>query len=91
MAVAVRLPEEIVRDAQKYASLSLRSVPKQIEYWYRLGKIADENPDLPLDFIKGTLEGKMEMDRGEVSAFSFLSVSKPAAHRQPVSKIRKRR
>jgi hypothetical protein len=72
MAVAVRLSEEIVKDAQKYASLSLRSVPKQIEYWYRLGKIADENPDLPLDFIKGILEGKLEMEQGEVSAFSFL-------------------
>jgi hypothetical protein len=69
MAVAVRLPEEIVKDAQKYASLSLRSVPRQIEYWYRLGKIADENPDIPLDFIKGVLEGKAEMEQGEVSAF----------------------
>lgn len=71
MSIAVRLSEEIVNDAQKYAELNLRSVPKQIEYWYRLGKIADENPDLPLEFIKGALEGKVEMERGEVSVFSF--------------------
>lgn len=71
MSVAVRLSEEIVHDAQKYAELNFRSVPKQIEYWYRLGKIADENPDLPLAFIKGVLEGKLEMERGEVSAFEF--------------------
>ncbi|GHU27832.1 hypothetical protein FACS1894172_16200 [Spirochaetia bacterium] len=71
MAVAVRLSEEMVKDAQKYALLNLRSVPKQIEYWYRLGKMVDENPDLPLDFIKGILEGKVEMDRDEVSVFEF--------------------
>ena len=71
MSVAVRLSEEIVNDAQKYATLSLRSVPKQIEYWYRLGKLADENPDLPLEFIKGALEGKLEMEHGDVSDFVF--------------------
>jgi hypothetical protein len=91
MAVAVRLSEEIVKDAQKYASLSLRSVPKQIEYWYRLGKIADENPDLPLDFIKGILEGKQEMEGGEVSAFSFRATLKPAVPRRPAPKSEKRR
>jgi hypothetical protein len=91
MAVAVRLPEEIVKDAQKYASLSLRSVPKQIEYWYRLGKIADENPDLPLDFIKGVLEGKAEMEQGEVSAFSFRPASKAASTRKQATGSRKRR
>jgi hypothetical protein len=91
MAVAVRLPEEIVRDAQKYALLSLRSVPKQIEYWYRLGKIADENRELPFDFIKGVLEGKLEMERGEVSPFSFLPMPKTADSRKQSAKNRKNR
>jgi len=27
------------------------SVPKQIEYWSRIGKIAEENPDLPFFMI----------------------------------------
>jgi hypothetical protein len=91
MAVAVRLPEEMVKDAKKHASLNLRSVPKQIEYWYRLGKISDENPDLPLDFIKGVLEGKLEMDKGEVSSFSFLPTSKTAAPYRQVAKTVKKR
>jgi hypothetical protein len=90
MAVAVRLPEEMVKEAQKHASLSLRSVPKQIEYWFRLGKITDENPDLPLDFIKGILEGKLEMDKGEVSPFSFLPTSKTAAPYRQVTKTGKK-
>jgi hypothetical protein len=71
MAVAVRLSGKVMNDAQRYAALYLRSVPKQIEYWYYLGKTAEENPDLPLSFIKGTLEGRREMEQGEVSAFEF--------------------
>ncbi|MDR3238428.1 MAG: hypothetical protein LBT84_07985 [Spirochaetia bacterium] len=46
-------------------------VVRLIEYWYRLGKIAEENSELPLDFIKGALEGKREMETGDVSPFEF--------------------
>ena len=34
-------------------------------------KIAEENPDLPYEFIKGVLEAKSEMENGEVSEFEF--------------------
>ncbi|SMN02127.1 hypothetical protein SPONL_574 [uncultured Candidatus Thioglobus sp.] len=48
-----------------------RSTPKQIEYWARIGKIADENPDLPLGFIKGILVGMEEVKAGDVSEYTF--------------------
>jgi hypothetical protein len=57
MTTAVRLPVEIIEDTRKNGKLHYRSAPKQIEYWYRLGKIAEENPDLPMDFIKDAIEG----------------------------------
>ena len=68
---AVRLSDEIIKAAITYASLNSRSVPKQIEYWAKIGRIAEENPDLPYDFIKGVLEAKCEMDNGDVSTFEF--------------------
>jgi hypothetical protein len=71
MVSAVRLPPEIIEDARKNAQLSYRTIPKQIEYWYRLGKLAEENPDLPLGFIKGALEGRLEMENGDISPFKF--------------------
>jgi hypothetical protein len=45
MTSAVRLSREILEDARKNAQLNFRTIPKQIEYWYRLGKLADENSD----------------------------------------------
>jgi hypothetical protein len=55
MSVAVKLSDEVVKDVKAYATLFHRSVPKQIEFWIKVGKAAEENPDLPYNFIKGTL------------------------------------
>lgn len=69
--VAVRLSADILNMARARASLNSRSVPKQIEHWAKIGKIAEENPDLPYDFIMGVLEANEEIERGDVSPFEF--------------------
>ena len=46
MSVNVKLSENLVEQARRHAQRQHRSVPKQIEYWSRIGKIAEENPDL---------------------------------------------
>ena len=48
-----------------------RTAPKQIEYWAQIGKIADENPDLTLGFVKDILTGMKEADSGDVSEYQF--------------------
>jgi len=68
---AVMLSEEIMQDASVCAPINSRSVPQQIEHWVKIGKIAEENPDIPYEFIKGVLEAHGEMQRGEVSNFEF--------------------
>ena len=68
---AIRLSEEIMKAAITYASINSRSVPKQIEHWAKIGRIAEENPDLPYEFIRGVLEAKAEMENGDVSVFEF--------------------
>ena len=60
MAIAVRLPDQLVNDAKKSAQRQFRSTPKQIEYYYQLGKIAEENPDLPVAFIRDILIARQE-------------------------------
>lgn len=42
MAINVKLPETLVESAKRYAAIEHRSVPKQIEYWSQIGKIAGE-------------------------------------------------
>jgi hypothetical protein len=60
MAVNVKLSESLVESAKLYASIEHRSVPKQIEYWSRIGKIAADNPDLSFSLIRDILIADQE-------------------------------
>lgn len=60
MAVNVKLSEDLVADAKRMAAVHHRSLPKQIEYWSQMGKIAEENPDLPFALIKDILIARQE-------------------------------
>jgi len=71
MSLAVKLSDQLVADAKNHAVISQRSTPKQIEYWARLGKLAEENPDLTLEFIKNIMLSLVEMNAGEVSEYKF--------------------
>lgn len=71
MTTTVRLSEELVRSATIYANANYRSASKQIEYWAMLGRCAEDNPDLTLDFIKECLLAKEEIKQGNVTKFKF--------------------
>jgi len=71
MAIAIKLSNELVDEAKLYAKAEHRTPPKQIEHWARLGKIAEENPDLPLSFINDALLGLEEVKAGKVSEYTF--------------------
>ena len=71
MAKAVKLSDELVVDAATHGKAQHRSTPRQIEYWARIGKIADENPDLTLGFVKDILIGLEEAETGDVTEYQF--------------------
>jgi len=71
MAKPIKLSDELVNEATAHGKAQHRSPPKQIEYWARIGKIAEENPDLPLGFVKDMLVGIEEIDAGDVSEYKF--------------------
>jgi hypothetical protein len=65
MSVNVKLSESLVAQARRTAPIQHRSVPKQIEYWSQIGKIAEENPDLPFALIREILMADQEEPVGE--------------------------
>lgn len=65
MAINVKLSETLVNQARHYALVQHRSLPKQIEYWSQIGKIAEENPDLPFSVIRDILVADREEAVGE--------------------------
>lgn len=64
MATSVRLDDDFVTHARIHAEAENRSVPKQIEYWAKIGQIMIDNPDLPYDFVYESLLATEEMKQG---------------------------
>lgn len=69
MATSVRLDDDLVNEAQVYAQADHRSVPKQIEHWATIGRMAEDNPDLPYAFIKEVMQASAEIAAGKVSRY----------------------
>jgi hypothetical protein len=68
---AVKLSDDLIKEARRYGEVYSRSIPRQIEYWSRIGKIAEENPDLPYSFIKEILFGQAEAAANELQPYTF--------------------
>ena len=71
MATAVRISEELVDEARKFSRIDHRSLTGQIEHWAKIGKCAEENPDLTYSLIKEILMGIEELEQGEKSEYKF--------------------
>ena len=71
MAIALKLSNELVEDAKPHAAAEHRSVPKQIEYWARIGKAVLENPEMPLRLIQDTILSREEMKAGLATTYQF--------------------
>lgn len=68
MPVNVKLSEELVAEARKAGAVHHRSLSEQIERWSRMGKAAEENPDLPFSLVKDILAARRE---GAVEEYRF--------------------
>lgn len=71
MATAIRISDDLVSEAKKFSRIDHRSLTGQVEHWARIGKCAEENPDLTYNFIKELLIGIDELDQGEKSEYKF--------------------
>jgi hypothetical protein len=71
MTTAVRVSENLVREARLISAVDNRSVTGQIEHWARVGKCAEDNPELTYRVIKDILIGVEELEQGESSEYQF--------------------
>ena len=71
MAIALKLSDSLVEDAKIVAAAEHRSVPRQIEYWARIGKAVLENPELPLGLIQDTMLSLEEARAGQLAPYTF--------------------
>lgn len=73
MSRTINLSDLLVEDAKPYARAMNRSISEQIEYWARLGKVAEENPDLPVQMLQDLLCSLKEVKAGNLKLYQFGS------------------
>lgn len=67
----LKLYDKLVDEAKLYSEVENRSVTGQIEYWAKIGKFVEENPNTTFNFIKDILMGLEELEQGLVSNYEF--------------------
>jgi len=71
MGIAVKISNKLVNDAKVQSKVDNRSLPGQIEYWAKIGKLAEENPDVPYNLLKEILIGVQQLDSGQGTEYKF--------------------
>jgi hypothetical protein len=71
MSTAIRVSDQLVKKARLISTVENRSITGQIEYWAKIGKCAEENPDLTFNLIKEILIGVEELEDGQGTEYKF--------------------
>ncbi|MBT4838559.1 MAG: hypothetical protein HON94_14560 [Methylococcales bacterium] len=68
---SIRLEKALVERAKILGTAHSRSTAKQIEHWAKIGKIMEDNPDLPYAFVQQSLIAQAEKQAGKLEEYSF--------------------
>jgi DNA-binding transcriptional regulator WhiA len=67
--ISVTLSESLAQAANIQAKIHQRTLDKQIDHWAKIGKIAEENPDLSFEFIQTILTAKKDALAGQIEHY----------------------
>lgn len=68
---SVKLSKDIISEAKIMSKALNRSLAGQIEHWAKIGRLAEENPDLTYEFIKNILIAQQEVIADKLEAYKF--------------------
>jgi len=68
---SIRLDQALVEKASIMAKAFSRTTPKQIEHWAKIGKMMEDNPDLPYEFVKQAIISQAEKEAGKLEEYTF--------------------
>ena len=71
MGKAIRISDELAQEAEKTSKIEHRSLTGQVEHWARIGRCAEDNPDLTYHLIKEILVGLEELNHNEKTEYTF--------------------
>ena len=60
MSVSILIDDALYESAKVRAKAEMRSISQQVSYWTKVGRVALDNPDLPIEFVRDTLQAMEE-------------------------------
>ena len=69
--LTLRLPDEVEKKIRIKAEIEHRSISEQIKKYISDGLMSEMYPDLPLSFVKETMEAKKEIEAGLGKEYKF--------------------
>ncbi len=73
--LTLRLPDDIEKKIRIKADMEHRTISEQIKKYITDGILSEEYPDLPLSFVKETIEAKKEIVAGLGKKYKFGVIS----------------
>jgi hypothetical protein len=67
----MRLSTELVQAAEVVARHNQRTTAGQIEFWVRLGRASEENPNLSSQMLLDVLIGIEDINQGKTRTYRF--------------------
>ena len=71
MATAVKVSDDLFKNAKIKSKIFKRSIAGQIEYWAKIGQMIEDNPELPLPFLQDVLVGREQIKAGQGTSYVF--------------------
>lgn len=68
---SIRLDQKLIEKATIIAKALDRTPSKQIEHWAKIGKLMEDNPYLPYEFVRQAIIAKAEREAGKLEAYDF--------------------
>ena len=65
---SISLDADLIADARERGAAQQLSAAQQLEQWARLGRALDDNPDLPVAFVKKCLQADRSLMQGNLTA-----------------------
>ena len=69
MTKKIRLSPDFITIANAHASATHRTLSEQIEHWVKVGRMAEDNSDLPFSFIKDVMLAEAQIKEGQVTHY----------------------
>ena len=72
MSTVVRFSDELANDARHRSKVEQRSMTAQLEYWVKIGKAGEDNPNMTFALLEEIMTSRSEIESSQGEDYVFV-------------------